>query len=158
MRTGLFLLVLVLFFSLAQANGDSREAYMKHYSVVGKFADVRDDLELAITGRGIKINNVAHIGPMLERTAKDLGATKQVFLNAEAFEFCSATVSRKTMEADPHNIVFCPYVIAVYVLPDDPERVHLAFRRPLLVGSEASKSSLKAVENLLDGIVSEVVQ
>ena len=27
----------------------------------------------------------------------------------QAFSFCNATISRKTMEADAHNIAFCPY-------------------------------------------------
>ncbi len=158
MRIALLLPTLFVFVPLVQAGGSQPSDYMKHYSVDGKFEDVRDDLELAITGRGIKINNVAHIGNMLERTGKDLGAAKQVFADAESFEFCSATVSRQTMEADPHNIVFCPYVISVYVLPDQPGRVHLSFRRPLIVGSDASKASLQAVENLLDEIVREVAQ
>ena len=157
MRFDVLIVVMVtLVTANAYANGE-RESYMKQYTVQGKFEDVRDDLELAITGRGIKINNIAHIGNMLSRTGKDLGAKKQIFLHAEAFEFCSATVSRDTMEADPHNIVFCPYVIAVYVLPEQPDRVYLAFRRPLLVGTEASKASLRAVEKLLEDIVSDVV-
>ena len=157
MRFDVLIVVMVtLVTANAYANGE-RESYMKQYTVQGKFEHVRDDLELAITGRGIKINNIAHIGNMLSRTGKDLGAKKQIFLHAEAFEFCSATVSRDTMEADPHNIVFCPYVIAVYVLPEQPDRVYLAFRRPLLVGTEASKASLRAVEKLLEDIVSDVV-
>ena len=157
MRFDVLIVVMVtLVTANAYANGE-RESYMKQYTVQGKFEDVRDDLELAITGRGIKINNIAYIGNMLSRTGKDLGAKKQIFLHAEAFEFCSATVSRDTMEADPHNIVFCPYVIAVYVLPEQPDRVYLAFRRPLLVGTEASKASLRAVEKLLEDIVSDVV-
>lgn len=158
MRFDVLMVVMVtLVTANAYANGE-RDSYMKQYTVQGKFEDVRDDLELAITGRGIKINNIAHIGNMLSRTGKDLGAKKQIFLHAEAFEFCSATVSRDTMEADPHNIVFCPYVIAVYVLPEQPDRVYLAFRRPLLVGTEASKASLRAVEKLLEDIATDVAQ
>ncbi|UCE89663.1 MAG: DUF302 domain-containing protein [Pseudomonadota bacterium] len=136
--------------------GDQPRDYMRHYVVSGTFEDVRDDVELAITGRGIKINNVAHIGKMLARTGKDLGGAKEVFTEAQAFEFCSATVSRATMEADPHNIVFCPYVIAVYALPNESNKVHIAFRRPLFVGTAASKASLEAVDKLLADIVSEV--
>lgn len=147
------LLVSVVFPALA---GDPSRDYMRHYTVSGTFEDVRDDVELAITGRGIKINNIAHIGKMLARTGEDLGGAKQVFVEAQAFEFCSATVSRATMEADPHNIVFCPYVIAVYALPGEPDKTHIAFRRPLIVGSEASRASLEAVDKLLADIISEV--
>ena len=136
----------------------SRDAYMKLYTVPGSYENVRDDLHLAITGRGIKINTVSHIGDMLHRTGKDLGATKEVFAHAEAFEFCSATVSRKTMEADPHNIVFCPYVIAVYSLPNEKNKTYISFRRPQLVGDEQSKAALRAVEKLMTDIVSEVAE
>ncbi len=139
-------------------DGHGMHDYMRLYSVQGSFEDVRDDLELAITGRGIKINNIAYIGRMLARTAKEVGATRQVFIEAQAFEFCSATISRATMEADPHNIVFCPYVIAVYVLPEEPDRVYIAYRRPRLVGDAASRRALAAVDRLLADIVAEVVQ
>jgi len=139
-----------------KAKAPAVDDYMYHTTVAGVFEDVRDDLELAITGRGIKINNVAHIGNMLSRTAKDVGASKQVFAHAEAMEFCSSTISRATMEADPHNIVFCPYVIAVYTLPGEQDKVHLAYRHPLIVGTDASKKSLQAVDKLLNDIVTEI--
>jgi hypothetical protein len=61
------------------------------------------------------------------------------------------------MEADPHNIVFCPYIIAIYVMPDQPERVHIAFRRPQYVGSPTSKESLRKVNQLLEDIVKEAI-
>ncbi|MDH5179777.1 MAG: DUF302 domain-containing protein [Gammaproteobacteria bacterium] len=152
--------VLILFLLVVQgcamAAGE-RDSYMKLFTVQGKYENVRDDLELAITGKGIKINNIAHIGDMLERTGKDIGKSKQVFSHAEAFEFCNATISRATMEADPHNIVFCPYVVAVYSLPDDPNKTYIAYRRPQLVGSAASKQSLQKIENMLDEIIAEIM-
>ncbi len=140
------------------AKSSGTRDYMKVYKTQGRFEDVRDFIKLAITGRGIVINNVSHIGAMLERTGKDLGATKQVYLKAEALEFCSAIVSRDMMEADPHNIVFCPYIIAVYVLPQEPDTVYVSYRRPTLVGSPESQDSLKAVEALLDDIIQEAVR
>jgi len=134
----------------------ARDKYMRMYVVNSAYEMVRDDLELAITGRGIKINNISHIGDMLARTGKDLGAEKLIFAHAEAFEFCSATVSRATMEADPHNIVFCPYIIAVYSLPNEKDKTYLSFRRPTLVGGKASKTALQKVEQLMKSIVEEV--
>jgi len=44
-------------------------------------------------------------------------------------EFCSATHSRATMEADPHTLAYCPYTIAVYVLAAEPKRVCAAYRK-----------------------------
>jgi uncharacterized protein (DUF302 family) len=134
------------------------DKHMASYQVKGEFEEVRDSIVFAINGRGMVINNVSHIGEMLERTGKDLGASKQIFLKAESLEFCSATVSRNMMQGDPHNIVFCPYIINVYVLPADPKTVHVSFRKPDLVGSAQSKKALKAVEDLLDGIVKEAIK
>lgn len=118
---------------------------------------VRDSIKEAIMDRGIKINNISYIGKMLQRTAADVGAEKEVYSNGEAIEFCSATVSRDTMEADPHNIRYCPYIIAVYNTAEQPEVVYVTYRKPPLVGSDASKASLKAVGDLLDNIVNSAL-
>jgi len=134
-----------------------RSERMKVYETDGSFDDVRAFTELAITGRGMVINNVSHIGNMLKRTGKDIGADKQVYAKAEALEFCSATVSRHMMEADPRNIVFCPYIIAIYTLPNKPGKVFVAYRRPPALGTPASRKALSDVEQLLDGIVKEAI-
>lgn len=151
-------ILLILNFPVMSQAETARDAYMRTAVVESSYEFVRDDLELAITGRGIKINNISHIGTMLARTGKDVGASKQVYEHAEAFEFCSATVSRATMEADPHNIIFCPYIIAVYSLPTEKNRTYISFRRPTLVGSTASKEALQKVEDLLSSIVAEVAR
>lgn len=138
----------------ALAAGD----YMAVFTKTGSFEDIRDSVDMAITGRGMVVNNVSHVGEMLERTGKDLGETRQIFLKAEVLEFCSAVVSRKMMEADPDNIVFCPYAISVYVVPEKPDEVRIAYRRPQIVGSPASQKALKAVDELLSGIVKDALQ
>jgi hypothetical protein len=104
------------------------------------------------------INTTSHIGEMLERTGKDLGGAKQIFIQAESYEFCSATMSRLTMEADPHNIVFCPYIISVYVLPKEPNKTYISFRKPIADGSPASKAALKELEKLLRSIVEQALE
>jgi len=127
------------------------------YSKETHFEHARDDLKIAIENRGLVIDHTSHIHDMLERTGKDIGATQVIFKNAEAFSFCSATASRKTMEADPNNIVFCPYTISVYATVANPDKVHVAYRVPQPVGSEASKAALNAVKDLLDGIAREAL-
>lgn len=141
-----------------QSASPPQDNHMVVSTKAGKFEDVRDDVEMAITNRGLVINNVSHVGEMLQRTGKDLGDAKQVFLKAEALEFCSAVVSRRMMEANPDNIVFCPYVISIYVLPEKPNEVRIAYRKPQIVGSPASQAALKAVDELLSGIVHEAMQ
>ncbi|HEY5683525.1 MAG TPA: hypothetical protein VIR61_07625 [Sulfuricaulis sp.] len=131
--------------------------HLKLYSKPGTYEDVKTDIEIAITNRGLVIDHTAHIGAMLDRTGKDLGTTKPIYGNAGSMQFCSAVVSRHTMEADPTNIVFCPYIIVYYTLHNDPKTVYVGYRRPIPAGSAASKKSLEDVEKLLDGIVKEAL-
>lgn len=158
-RVGRYLCLACLI-SVTTAYADSHVSMTDHrktYVSRGTFEDIRISLEYTITGRGIVINNIAHIGNMLARTAKDIGASTRIYEKAEAIEFCSAGLSRLTMEADRHNIVFCPYIIAVYTLPGENNRVYVSYRRPQLVGNEASRRSLADIERLLDEIIEESI-
>lgn len=127
-------------------------------STKGEFKEVKARVLHAIENRGFVLNYTARIGAMLERTGKDIGAARQVYAEAEMLEFCSAKVSRDTMEADPRNIVFCPYGIAVYVLPEEPGKVYLAYRRQGVSGAERSVKALRAVDKLLADIVGEALK
>lgn len=131
--------------------------YVTRYAKEAKFDTVKDDLVLAIENRGLVVDHTSYIHNMLERTGKDLGMTTPIYINGIAYSFCSAVISRKTMEADPHNIAFCPYTIVVYTPVNEPNKVYVAYRRPPLIGSEASATALKEVENLLDGIAREAL-
>jgi uncharacterized protein (DUF302 family) len=128
------------------------------YSKKAKFEDVRDDLKAAIEAKGLVIDYHSFFNRMLERTGKDLGAAKKLYVDAQAFVFCSATLSRRMMEADAANAAMCPYSISVYATAAEPSKVVVAYRRPWRPdGSAASKASLKEVEALLDGIAREAV-
>ena len=124
------------------------------YSKKGaKFDDVRDELKLAIEDKGLVIDYESYVNRMLERTGKDVGSARKLYADAQAFVFCSAALSRKTMEADPANASFCPYSVMVYATAADPRTVRVSYRRPWRPdGSPASKAALKQVEALLDGI------
>ena len=67
------------------------------YSKRAKFDDVRDDLKLAIEGRGLVIDYHSFVGRMLERTGKDVGSARKLYTDAQAFVFCSAAL--KEVEA-----------------------------------------------------------
>ena len=124
------------------------------YSKKGaKVEDVREDLQLAIGERGLVIDYESFVNRMLERTGKDVGSARKLYADAQAFVFCSAALSRKTMEADPANVSLCPYSMMVYATAADPGTVRLSYRRPWRPdGSAASKAALKEVEALLDAI------
>ena len=128
------------------------------YAVKGSFDDIRERVVMAIENRGLVLNYTAHIGTMLERTGRDIGSERRIYTNAEVLEFCSAGMSRATMEADPRNIAFCPYAIAVYALPADPGRVHVSYRKPAVQGTARSVKALREVGKLLDAIAREALK
>lgn len=132
------------------------EDYSVLFKAQGSFQEVRDAVEASIEGKGLKINHTNKIAEMLERTGKDLGATKQVYVNGEQFEFCSATISRRMMEADPHAMVLCPYIISVYTIPND-KNVYIAYRKPAASKNPALKKALTEVEKLLNEIIKDAM-
>ena len=132
------------------------ESYSVLFKFQGSYQDVRDNLQMAIEGKGLKITNTNHIAEMLDRTGKDIGETRQVYENAEQFEFCSATVSRHMMEADPHAIVMCPYSVVVYTVPND-KTVYLAYRKPADTKNPALKQTLVDLEKLLTDIIKDAM-
>ena len=143
---------------VAAAGASAQSAEVAIHSIKGSFTDVKERVLLAIENRGLVLNYTARIGAMLERTGKDIGTERRIYGEAEMLEFCSARVSRDTMEADPRNIVFCPYSIAIYTLPRDKSTVYVSYRRPGTVGSAQSVKSLRAVERLLADIVREALK
>lgn len=123
-----------------------------------KVEDVRDDLKLAIEAKGMVVDHESRIGKMLERTAKDLGASETIYTDALALQFCSASLSRKMMQADPANVVFCPYTIVVYATAARPDVVNVAYRPPMRPdASPASRAVLGEVDALLKGLAREAV-
>ena len=138
-------------YGTAQAN--AAEVVVR--STKGEFKEVKERVLHAIENRGLVLNYTARIGAMLERTGKDIGAARRIYGEAEMLEFCSARISRDTMEADPRNIAYCPYSIAIYTLPKEKDRVYVAYRRIEASGSGQSAKSLRAVDQLLADIVAE---
>lgn len=122
------------------------------FTVKASFAEARGLLEAAIEGRGLKIDRFARVGEMLDRTGADVGSAKRLYANAEVAEFCSATLSRRMMEANPHNLVHCPYTIAVYALVGETGRAYIAIRKL------PARPELEPVAKLLREIATEAAQ
>lgn len=133
--------------SMAATAGDSA-AYVR-YSASGSFDDVMQALQMAIQDRGMYINNVMHMGEMLERTGKDLGATEVLFARAESVEFCSAALSRKMIGGRPDRLLNCPFIISVYTLPNAPEQVYVTHRNLFLVDQDPI---MQDVETMLESV------
>lgn len=120
------------------------------YDTDQSFDDVVFGLESAILDAGLVIDSVSHTGAMLERTRADVGSDVVLYEHADIYSFCSASISRRVMEADPMNIVFCPYDIFVMVRPETPDTTTIGFR-------SYPDGAMKEVETLLDGIARAAV-
>lgn len=129
---------LALSTSLAHANDAAIT-----YTYDGSFDDATFAVEDAIISKGLVIDHRSHTGEMLERTRADVGSDVVLFEAADVFLFCSATVSRQVMEADPANIVYCPY--SIYVA-DRGGEVTIGF-------PDYPDGSMQPVEDLLTEIV-----
>lgn len=110
------------------------------YSKEAGYDDVKFDLQNAIISRGLTVDFNGKVSTMLERTGADVGSTRPIYKQAEYFTFCSAKLSRATMEAAPVNVGFCPYVVFIYETVTAPGTIYVGYRRPLLQGSVESKS------------------
>ena len=130
--------------------------YAAVFKAQGTYQEVRDQVQAAIEGKGLKINTTHKISDMLDRTGKDIGATKRVYENAEQFDFCSAEISRKMMEADPHAIAMCPYLISVYKLPQE-KHVYIAYRRPAASKNPRLKKVLVEVDKMMTEIIKDAL-
>jgi uncharacterized protein (DUF302 family) len=117
------------------------------YDFDGSFDDATFGLETAIIGRGLVVDWVSHTGEMLARTGGDVGSDVVIFDNADIYQFCSASLSRKMMEIDPLNIVHCPYSIFVI---DREGMVQVGFRN-------MPEGPMQEVQGLLDEIAREAV-
>lgn len=130
-------------------------AYSVHESD-SDFATVLDAAKLAIQERGMYINNIMHLGEMLERTGKDLGMDETLFAKAESIEFCSAVLSRRMAAEDPARIVYCPFIVTIYVLPGELDKTYVAYRT--IPQEEVDASPVMAeVAEMLQGVAEGAV-
>ncbi|WGH79623.1 DUF302 domain-containing protein [Jannaschia ovalis] len=115
----------------------------------GEVEDAAFAVETAIVNQGLVIDFTSHVGEMMARTGADLGlGPSPVGDDAQVFVFCSATVSREVMEADPMNVSHCPY--GIFVARIDGET---------LVGRRVyADPSMAPVNALLEGIIAEAVE
>lgn len=118
------------------------------YPYDGSFDDATFAVESAIVGRGLVIDLQSHVGEMLNRTGADVGSDVKLFESADIFLFCSATLSREVMEADPMNIAHCPYGIFI---ADREGEVMIGYRN-------YPEGEMQKVQTMLDEIVQDALQ
>ncbi|MBF9059650.1 DUF302 domain-containing protein [Rhodobacterales bacterium HKCCSP123] len=143
MRYPVILSAAALAAALSSAPAVAQEAITFEYS--GSFEDATFAVESAIVNRGLVIDYTSHVGEMLNRTGGDVGSDVVIFDQADVFLFCSATVSRRVMEADPMNLVHCPY--GIFVAERDGA---------VMIGHrDYPDGPMQEVEALLDAIILE---
>lgn len=140
--------------ALAADAGDT----LARRTVERSFADARVDLQNAIVNQGLTIDFNGKIGDMLKRTAKDVGATTDLYTDAEYFTFCSSQLSRRMMDADPLNLGLCPYVMFVYESVASKGKSVVGYKRLPERGEEASKMALNSINALLEKILLEATE
>lgn len=130
--------------------------FAKVYTTESTFEDAKADLLEAIEDNGLVISYTSHAENMLANTAEVSGVLKAVYEDAEILLFCKADLSHALVAANPHNIVLCPYSIAIYVLNGESEKVYLSYR--IFESKDEKINTLtKPIEDLLIKIIEEVI-
>jgi hypothetical protein len=119
-------------FGDASAAADEMRTFVKRGVA---YDDVRQDLESAIEGKGLKIGVIGDLGDMLERTRKDVGAGPATYKSAHYFQFCSAMLAHKLAAADAGNIGHCPFLMFSYETIAKPGEVVVGYRMITRAGS-----------------------
>lgn len=122
------------------------------YQVEGEFEDVRDDLVDAIEAEGMVVSYISHAQTMLSRTAVTMGVTVNTYRDAEVVLFCKADFAHKLVAANPHNLILCPYAIAVYTLTEgEMDRVYLSIRQP-----ETAVGEFADIHKMLQDLIAQL--
>lgn len=124
------------------------------YRTEAAFDDVLFDLEQAVIGAGLVIDNRSHVGDMLARTAADVGAAETLYDHAEILLFCSADLSRKMMTQDLSLIGHCPYAVFAFDHPGEEGVSYVGYRR-VSQADTPKDSPLREIDALLDRIAKE---
>jgi uncharacterized protein (DUF302 family) len=125
------------------------------YKTDAEYDDIKENVEMAITGKGLVISGTLHISEMLQRTAQDTGQTAPIYTKAEALEFCSVALSYQMSKAHPANMASCPLTISIYTLPED-ENTYVAYRKPGMMGD--AQEAEQAFTTLMSGIIKESLE
>ncbi|GEM_PF-6363823 len=126
------------------------------YKSKDKFDTVVENLQTAITNRGLLVSKVLYVSDMLNRTGGDLGVPNPVYINAKSVEFCSAVISHRMIQESHLNLVVCPFTIAVFVKTTEPDQVYVAFRKQIIAGNKPEL--VEIIHEMLHGIVRETIE
>lgn len=143
------------------------------------FSSVYDDVVWAIADQGLVIAHHSDVATMLNRTTNGLAnkasnmmnnmmafspfnsqvaPNTNIYRHGVVVEFCSASLSALTTTANPNNILFCPFSVAIFQLRNEPNQVHVSYLRlSKFANDPQSLIALTKVENMLSEVVSEAL-
>ena len=113
-------------------------------TVTTSLALAQETLQEVIEEEGLIPGQVTQISEMMARTAPALGKTANIYQTAVLVPFCSVKVGWALVEEDPRQLTMCPFAIALYILPNAPEVVHISYRSP-----DATSPARRSAEALL---------
>ncbi len=135
----------------------ARFGYIKRYQFRQRFEQVRDALRLAITSRALTIGQTLDLRKLLALAGAEAGLAGTSYVQGEVVTLCAIPSLGRLLDANPHDIVLCPYSIAVYELAAEPGLVNIAFRRLRAPGAPPRlQASLSEAEALIDEIIESV--
>ncbi len=123
------------------------------YQAEMDFEDAKLNLLDAIEAQGMVISSTLHAQTMLDRTAESVNGKGNIYGKAEIIQFCKVDLSHKLVRANPHNLVLCPYSIAVYSLKTKPELIYFSYRAPYL-----DEPAVEDIQKLLDQLILEAIE
>ncbi len=138
-----------------KSDATSLEKYHKSirlFSTESSFDDAKEDLLAAIEERGLVVSYTAHAKAMFERTKAVTGEKTPIYDDAEIILFCKSDLSYNLVAQNPHNLIFCPYAISIYVLHKEPNRVYLSYKE-----QDNSQVVTNPINLLLKNIIMDVL-
>ena len=121
------------------------------------YAEVREDLLMAIEAQGFIVGAIGDLGTMLSRSAPDFGHAS-VYLHAEYLNFCPAAIAHALAAADPVNLAYCPFQMVVYETVATPGTIVVGYRHPGADGTAATRAILADAERVFAGIAKAAVK
>ena len=154
MKKYLFIFLLTLFLGCTFVSAEQPEQIGPAlvYQAEMDYEDAKLNLIDAIEAQGMVISSTSHAQTMLDRTAESVNGKGNIFDKAEIIQFCKVDLSHKLVSANPHNLVLCPYSIAIYSLKTKPELIYFSYRTPYL-----DEPVAKDIQKLLDQLILEAI-
>lgn len=130
--------------------------YLKRYAFRADYEEVKTTLLEALERQELSLGGVTELADLLRPAGRDAAS---LYRRGELIDFCSARLLAQATAVSPHNVVFCPISVAIYVLESEPAVTQVSFRRPQAPGAPVrTQQALLALEAAVESAVAELVR